>query len=93
METLRDTVKNVMQALEAKQKTSLKDNPALLLRRVFSKEELKHAQFGYFKNGLLCVNVDSSGWMFQLSLKKEQLLKRLQQHLRTVKDIKFRLGV
>lgn len=92
MEKIKDTVQNLMELWHNKQKLVSAENPGALLNKIFTKQELKHIQFGYLRKGILGLTVDSSAWIFKLNLKKESLLDKIGKHLTTVKDIRFVLG-
>ena len=92
MEIIKDTVKNVMQAWEGKEKVSRKDNPEVLLKKVLSKKEWGHIKLNYFSKGILSINVDSSTWLYHLGLQKEDLLAKLRKKSEAIQDIRFRLG-
>lgn len=92
MEAIKDTIQNVVRSLESKNKSAAKDNPAVLLGRMFPKKDLKHIKFSYFKKGILVLNVDSSARLYTLSLRKEYLLARLRGVSPKAKDIRFRIG-
>jgi len=92
MEVIKDTVKNVLQALEAQKKESPEDALRSLLKTVFTKKELGHVKFHYFKKGILTINVDSSTWLYYLSLQKEKLLTKMRKKYKTIKDIRLHLG-
>ena len=57
-------------------------------------ETFKHSRPAVFKNGILTVLVDTSGWMQELSMKKRQLLKALKRKLGKDKiaEIHFKIG-
>jgi len=57
-----------------------------------TKKELGHIKVNYFRRGILGVNVDSSAWLYYLSLKKDTLLAHLQTKSRAVKEIRFYVG-
>ena len=92
MELIKDTIKNVMQNLEVKKREYSGDNPEALLKKAFSKKERQHIKFNYFRKGTLSIKVDSSVWLYSLSLKKEDLLTRLKGKSGSIKEIRFRLG-
>ena len=92
METLKDAVHSVMQDLLAGKRQVAGDNPQELLRRALTKQEAQHIKFNYFKKGILNVSVDSSSWLYNLNLQKEELLSRLNKGPLTVKAIRFRIG-
>ncbi len=92
MEGIRGAVKEVMRRLEIKKKTSSVVSPQALLERALSRKELKHIRLSYFKKGILSINVDSSSWLYQLNLKKADLLAQLEKKAVDIRDIRFRLG-
>lgn len=92
MEEIKDTIQEVMRALEGKKKASPLDNPQVLLERTLSAKELKHIKPHYFKKGILSINVDSSSWLYQFNLKKADLLAQLGKQTAKIRDIRFRLG-
>ena len=92
MQAIKDTVQEVMRALKTKKTKEPGSNPEALLKKILTKKELRHIKFNYFKRGLLCLNVDSSVWLYQLSLKKENLLAKLGKRMPGIRDIRLRLG-
>jgi len=92
MEAIQETVQNIMQQLEKKQKASPRPHPEVLLKKIFSKKELQHIKLNYTRKGILNINVDSSAWLYQLSLKKEKFLAKLHSQTDQIKDIRFYLG-
>lgn len=93
MEPIKDTVKNVIRKWEAKRKGSRRCNPQALLKRIFTKKELDHVKFNYFKGRTLNINVDSSSWLYHLNLKKDKLLAKLgKDSSATINDIRFFVG-
>jgi hypothetical protein len=57
-----------MRGLENQKKGPLKDDPEALLEKALTKDELAHARLNYFKRGVLNIKVDSSTWLYHLSL-------------------------
>ena len=92
MEAIRDTIKNLMQAWDAKLGQPPKDNPEVILKKVLAKKEREHVKLNYFKKGILGVSVDSSTWLYYMSLQKEDLLAKLGKKSSAIKDIRFSLG-
>jgi len=90
--TLKDALQSFFTTLEAQQRRD-QETPQALIQRVFSKKELEHVRVGYFKKGILCINVDSSVWLYNLNLQKDGLLNKLRaQSQDVIKDIRFSLG-
>lgn len=52
----------------------------------------KHTRITGFYKGKLLINVDSPVWMFQLSFKKSELLRKLQKDFPDLSAISFRIG-
>ena len=92
MEAIKDTVANVLKKLSAKKSETQDGDPEEWLKKVLTKKELEHIKFQYFKKGLLGVSVDSSSWLYMLSIKKEELLKNLKKLSGNIKDIHFSIG-
>ena len=92
MEAIKDTVASVIGNLVHKKTSASGEEPHTWLKKVLTKKELGHIKFNYFKNGVLNVNVDSSSWLYSLSLKKETLREKLQKQSEKIKDIRFRIG-
>lgn len=89
MESIKDTLKNVMEGLKAKQND---DDPQVLLKKILTKKELAHIKFNYFRKGILGLSVDSSSWLYKLNLEKEDILQGLNRENKAVKDIRLRIG-
>jgi len=81
-----------MQEWEAKKTKGALENPEIWLRQVLNRKERAHARLNYFKKGTLSIKVDSSGWLYHLSLQKEQLLASLRKKSAAIKDIRFCMG-
>ena len=92
MEAIKDTVASVLKKLSAKKSETQDGDPEEWLKKVLTKKELEHIKFQYFKKGLLGVSVDSSSWLYMLSIKKEELLKNLKKLSGNIKDIHFSIG-
>jgi len=92
MELLKNILGGVMHQLAAK-KTILGDTaPQQWLKKILTKKELRHIRVKYFSKGILGLNVDSSAWLYILSLKKEELLKELKKENPELKNINLRIG-
>jgi len=91
-EAIKDTILNLMQALAAKKQGTAGRDPQELLKKLLTKKEFRHIKFTYLKAGVLCLDVESSVWLYQFNLQKEALLERVRQELPGVKNIRFRLG-
>lgn len=92
VEVIKDTIDRIMQEWQEQRKRPAGDNPEVLLKKILTKKELGHVRFNYLRKGTLNINVDSSAWLYQLNLRRENLLAKLGKQSKTIKDIRFRLG-
>jgi predicted nucleic acid-binding Zn ribbon protein len=53
-----------------------------------------HTRIRSFRAGKLIIEIDASGWMYELTLKKQTILKKLRTYLKdsTVEELQFRIG-
>jgi hypothetical protein len=92
MESLKEIIPKVMRDLTSKKSPTSGATPDVWLKKVLTKKELKHIKVKYFRKGILGLTVDSSSWLYALSLKKEELLSKLQGIEKAIKDMHFSLG-
>ena len=89
---MKNTIDEVMRALSSK-KTNLPDaDPQEWLKKALTKKELGHIKVKYFSKGVLGLSVDSSAWLYILSLKKEELLNKIKKENPGLKNINLRIG-
>ena len=79
MESLKNTVDDVMRQLGAKKTVFQEAGPQQWLKKALTKKELGHIRVKYFSKGILGLSVDSSAWLYILSLKKDELLRELKK--------------
>ncbi|TAM42208.1 DUF721 domain-containing protein [bacterium] len=92
MEHLKSTVEALMAGLSGKNTGTSADNPEQWLKKALTKKELRHIKVKYFRKGILGLSVDSSAWLYILSLQKEALLNKLKQESPGLKNINLRIG-
>jgi hypothetical protein len=92
MELLKNTLEVVMRQLGDKKSVFQDAGPQQWLKKALTKKELGHIRVKYFSKGILGLNVDSSAWLYVLSLKKEELVKELKKDNPALKNINFRIG-
>ncbi|RKY30936.1 MAG: hypothetical protein DRP74_05935 [Candidatus Omnitrophota bacterium] len=92
MEPIKDTINEVMQQLRSKKNETFPQGLELAFRQALKKQEKQHAKLEYCNKGTVCVVVDSSAWLYHLSLRKKTILKKLRKTSKTIKDIRFRIG-
>ena len=83
MERIGLTVGKVIRQLEKKKE----DNPEEKLKKYVTKKELRHIKLCNMKAGVMTINVDSSAWLYALSMKKRDLVNSLR-----LKDMRLRIG-
>ncbi|PIQ90257.1 MAG: hypothetical protein COV71_05215 [Candidatus Omnitrophica bacterium CG11_big_fil_rev_8_21_14_0_20_41_12] len=92
MELLKNTLDEVMRGISRKKNDPSGEDPQQWLKKVLTKKELQHIKVKYFHKGTLGLNVDSSTWLYALSLKKEALLGELKQGNPKIKNLSLRIG-
>ena len=92
MELLKNTIDEVMRNLSSKKTGSSGADPQEWLKKALTKKELGHIKVKYFSKDVLGLNVDSSAWLYILSLKKEEILDKLKKENPRVKNINLRIG-
>jgi len=92
MELLKNTLDDLMRQLGAKKTVFQESGPQQWLKKALTKKELRHIRVKYFSKGILGLSVDSSAWLYILSLKKDELLKELKKENPELKNINFRIG-
>ena len=92
MEPLKNTLDAVMRTLASKQEDFQGAGPEQWLKKVLTKKEMQHIKVKYFSKGILGLSVDSSAWLYILSLKKEELLEKLKKENPMLKNFNLRIG-
>jgi len=92
MEQIKDTLKNIFNELQEKNKAGASSGLEGILKKVLAKNALRHVKLYNFRKGVLSIKVDSSTWLYYISLQKEDLLVKLRKNLEGLKDIRFSLG-
>ncbi|MDD5253137.1 MAG: DciA family protein [Candidatus Omnitrophota bacterium] len=92
MVLLKNTVEEIMRGLAVKKTDYPGGDLQAWLKKALTKKELGHIKVKYFSKGVLGLSVDSSAWLYILSLKKEELLHSLKKENPGLKDINLRIG-
>ena len=81
MEQIHITTKRLIKELKKKKHTTVKKENIFKnkLKLFLTKQEQKHIKYYTFQNSHITLNIDSSAWLYVFNLKKEQLLKNLNQ--------------
>lgn len=91
MDNIKDIVKQVVGGL-AQGTLQHQSKIQNLWNNILSPEELKHTRLVSFKDGRLVVFVDSSVFLYQLNLKRGQILLRLKNECEEVKNLYLKVG-
>jgi hypothetical protein len=88
MEQIKDTIQTVLGNLKNKTKDgSAQEKTFKAFRKLLTRPERSHIKCIALRSNVLIVNVDSSAWLYQLSLKKSGLAAKSG-----LQDIRFRIG-
>ncbi|MCM8778217.1 MAG: DUF721 domain-containing protein [Candidatus Omnitrophica bacterium] len=90
-EPLQIIVSRVMHHLREKSK---KEDIFKLWKKAVGKRVAQHTKPVYFHSGVLVVNVDKTGWLYELNILKPFLFRKLKRFITNtnLKEIKFRIG-
>ena len=94
MEIIGNTAQRLIRNWLTRRQNKEEDIIKADLRRLLTKQEQRHITRYFFKDARIILHVDSSAWLYQLNLKKEQLIKYLNQTLkpdRAIIEITLRL--
>ena len=88
MEVIRTTLERLVKSWQNKQICDGGgEDLEKILKKILTKREQKHIKYYSLKDQRFVINVDSSAWLYVLSLKKTKLLKNLNQGLNCAKAI------
>jgi len=91
---LGDIVKSVIGAWDKQSQGLTKDKIEKIWEDVAGKKFVTHSKPVSFKKAKLIINVDSSGWLYELTLRRQEIIKKLKQRIKEKKleEIQFRIG-
>jgi len=92
MEAIKDTIQQVIARMQTRQQEKEGNDPGEHLKKLLTKKELEHIRVTALKNGILYVNVDSSVWLYRLSIRTDAFLETLNKLPQKIKSIRFRVG-
>ena len=90
MENIRDIIPQVIENLSLKKPNSKRNIHEVW--KMAAGEQGEHCAVKDFQKGMLRVHVDSSARMFELSTRKNDLIKNLKNEISELKDIIFKVG-
>ena len=91
--SMGDVVKGVLQEMGPKGRLT-EEAMAEAWEGAAGKAAASHSRPVSFRQATLLVHVDGSGWLYELTLKKKEILKKLEDDFKgkKLKDIRFRIG-
>ncbi len=91
--SLKELLKKVIKNLGGKDKLTQEDVVAIWQEAV-GDAAASHARPASFRKMSLIVNVDDSGWLYELTTRKKEILAKLEGRFgnRKIVDIRFRIG-
>ena len=93
--SIKDVLGAVISSISGEKKEKI-DRIRQAWDKILDKKAQKHVRLASFKTGRLVVNVDSSAWMYELNLRRQQLKKDLNKILTpagiAVDEIILRIG-
>lgn len=90
---LEGVLKNIILSLCGKGKFTEEDLAAAW-EAVVGEKAASHSRPRGFRGSRLVINVDDSSWLYELTIQKKEILKKLSSELKSgrLKDITFRIG-
>lgn len=90
---LAEALKNVIKDLSGKARLG-EEEIAEAWNASVGADAARHSRPVSLNKGTIAVNVDSSGWLYELTVKKKDILKQLEAALKGKKiiDIRLRIG-
>ena len=91
MEHIQSIILGVVKDIEQKQHAT--DDIQDIWKKATNKKIRQSTLVQYFKKSIFYVIVKNSAWKYELSIKKESILKKLNKYSKkNVKDIRLRVG-
>ena len=90
---LQDVLKGLIRGLRAKEGFT-KEEIQRKWKLAVGKRAALHTRPVSLRRAVLSVNVDRSSWLYELTVKKREILKKLEGRFKKkkIKDIRFRIG-
>ena len=91
MEEVKDVIKGVISDMLKREKSLHFQEAEAVWQRVAGPKASRHNKIVHLTKERIRVNVDSSAWLYELNLKKEQIEHKLQKALK-IHEVRFRIG-
>lgn len=93
MEQIKSIIGSVLEDIQKKRELYPKEGIEEVWLHCVRKNTAKHTKAHFLKKGTLFVNVENPAWLFELNIKKEEIIERLQKLSKNkIKDVRFRVG-
>jgi predicted nucleic acid-binding Zn ribbon protein len=91
---IKDVIKDVIKAWSGEARGSSQEEILKMWEGACGRSLAAHSKPVSFRSSRLTVNVDSSAWLYELTLCKRDILKRLQRKFKKkpLKELQFRIG-
>lgn len=91
--SLKQLLKKAIKTLRAKNRLT-QEEIIKVWNDVIGAKAAAHTRPVSFRKTTLAVNMDDSGWLYELTIQKKEILKKLEGKFpgKKVKDIRFRIG-
>ncbi len=91
MDEIKDLVKGVFEKITSQQ-TNQHEKLEQLWKKNLDDKYLRHTKLQGMKEGNISVCVDSPAWLYEMNLKKKDLLAKLKLEFPQAREIYFRIG-
>jgi len=89
---IRDVARDVIRHL-SKERSSREERIKKVWQKVVGEKFYPHTQPVSFRKSKLVVNVDSSAWLYELTMRKQRIVSKLKKVLKNdFKELRFRIG-
>ena len=90
---LEDVLKNIISGISSKGGLTQED-VASAWESAVGQAAAKHSKTRALKSSRLIVNIDGSSWLYELTVNKKEILKKINEVLKgnKIKEITFRIG-
>ncbi|MBL7130324.1 MAG: DUF721 domain-containing protein [Candidatus Omnitrophica bacterium] len=93
MEQIKSILNDVINNILKKQQQNPEGDIESIWIRCVRKNVAQHTKTRFFKKGKLYINVENPAWLYELNMKKEDILKRLQKLSKNrIMDVRFKVG-
>ena len=92
-ERIETIVKSLMEKLD-KRSNPTSDEIEGIWKEIVGKKAFAHTKPALLKKKRLVINVDGSGWLYELTLRKDEFLAALKKRLGKdkINELQFRIG-